>query len=337
MVDVTLKDLARELKISTSTVSRALKDAHDISPKTKQQVLELARKWNYQPNPHASSLRRQKSKTIAVIIPEIANNFFSLAINGIQSVAQQKGYHILIYLTHENFEQEKSIIQYLQSGRVDGILMSLSSETRDTAHLSEFKQKGLPIVFFDRVCDNYDTLKVTTDDYFSSFEATEHLIEQGCQKIAYLGLSNNLSIGINRMNGYLDALRKNNLAIKPARIIQGSKDHQKNYALIFELLKSNHRPDGIFAAVEKMAITCYQVFDELQLSIPSEIKLLSFSNLPTAPFLHPSLTTITQPAFAIGKEAASRLLSALQKNNQPLDNETIVLKSTLIKRESTKW
>jgi LacI family transcriptional regulator len=335
MAGITLKMLAKELNISTSTVSRAIKDGHDISPKTKQEVLELAKKWNYQPNPHASSLRGQSSKTIAVVIPEIANNFFSLAINGIQSVAQQKDYHVLIYLTHESFEQERSIIQHLQSGRVDGILMSLSSETTDTTHLTDLKDKGLPIIFFDRVYEHYPTVKVTTNDYESSFKATEHLIEQGCSKIAYLLVSQNLSIGINRMNGYLDAIRKNGIEPDHDYIIHGSNDRDKNYALIEQLLTSKNRPDGIFASVEKMAITCYQVCQDHNLSIPSDVKILSFSNLETAPFFNPSLTTITQPAYEIGKKSASMLLCNLHKRNQTLNNETIVLESMLIKRNST--
>src|SRR5215216_3884787 len=335
MSAVNIKQLARELNLSISTVSRALSDCYDVSAQTRTKVLELAKKLNYQPNPYASSLRRHKSKTIAVVVPEIANNFFSLAINGIQSIAREKGYHVLIYLTHEDYAIEMEVLKHLQSGRVDGVLISLSSRTVKKDHLGELKQIGLPLVFFDRVCEEFDTAKVTTDDYESGFKATQHLIDQGCERIAYLLISKNLSIGINRMQGYLDALKKNKVTVDPKLIVNGTKDKDKNYTLIEKLLKMNNRPDGLFASVESLAVTAYHVCYDLKLSIPKDVKIISFSNLETAPLLNPSLTTITQPAFDIGKEAATILFKALNKKQFKLANQKVVLASELIMRNST--
>lgn len=336
MEPVNLKRLAKELNLAISTVSRALRDSYDISPETKKRVFELAQKLNYEPNPYASSLRKQKSRTIAVVIPEVANNFFSLAINGIESIAQEKGYHVLIYLTHEDYQKEVSIMRHLQSGRVDGILMSLSANTQDSSHIAELHNKGIPIIFFDRVSDAIDTSKVTTDDYDSGFKATEHLIKNGCQHIAYLSFSEHLSITNKRMRGYLEALEHYN--IKPDRrlVIQCSIDNGEIYPLLRKLLTGKKRPDGIFASVEKLAIASYHICEELKINIPKDIKVISFSNLETASLLNPSLTTITQPAFDIGRKAASVLFRRLEKSKIPFMSETIVLKSVLVPRRSTK-
>lgn len=336
MATVDLKKLAKELGLAVSTVSRALRDSYEISAETKERVFELARKLNYQPNPYASSLRKHKSRTIAVVIPEIANNFFALAINGIESIAQEKGYHVLIYLTHEQFQKELSITRHLQSGRVDGILVSLSGETDNYDHLNDLKQKGIPIVFFDRICETINCAKVITNDYESGFNAAEHLITQGCKRVAYLSISSNLSISNKRMNGYLDALKQYKIKHDPKLVLQcSSHDNESNHAMITQLLKRRGRPDGIFASVEKLAITSYHVCRELGLTIPDDIKIMSFSNLETAALLQPSLTTITQPAFDIGKEAAALLFKILEKKSMNFSDERIILKSSLLIREST--
>lgn len=337
MATVDLKRLAKELNLAVSTVSRALRDSYEISAETKERVFELARKLNYQPNPYASSLRKHKSKTIAVVIPEIANNFFALAINGIESIAQEKGYHVLIYLTHEQYQKEVAITRHLQSGRVDGILVSLSGETANYDHLADLKQKGIPIVFFDRICETINSARIITNDYESGFKAAEHLIEAGCRRIAYFSISGNLSISNKRMDGYLDALKKHKIKYDAAMLLQcSSNDNDANYTSILTMLKrKKNRPDGIFASVEKLAITSYHACAELKLQIPKDVKIISFSNLETAALLNPSLTTITQPAFDIGKEAASVLFKILEKKSMNFSDEKIILKSNLIVRNST--
>ena len=335
MSSVNLKKLADELKVSVSTVSRALRDSHEISSETKQKVLSLAAKLNYQPNPYASSLRNQKSLTIAVVVPEIANNFFSLAINGIEEIAYLNGYHVLIYLTHDDYNKEVSILSHLANGRVDGILMSLSSETHDHSHLEELISKEIPIVFFDRVCESISAAKVTNDDYDSGYMATEHLLKQGCTRIAYLSVSRHLSINKHRMQGYLDALKAYFAPSDPSWIVHCSNNQEENIELIKNLLGSANRPTGIFASVEKLALTTYNVCNEMSLKIPDDVKVVGFSNLESANLLNPPLTVIRQDAFHIGKAASSILFKALSRADFVLKDERIVLKSELVKRDST--
>jgi LacI family transcriptional regulator len=335
MCAVNIKQLARQLNLSISTVSRALNDSYDISQQTRKKVLELAKKLNYQPNPHASSLRKHKSKTIAVVVPEIANNFFALAINGIQSAAREKGYHVLIYVTSESDKIESETLKHLQNGRIDGLLISVSNKTVDDENLRSIQEQGIPVVFFDRVRDDFKTAKVTTDDFESGFKAAEHLIQQGCKRIAYLQISKKLSIGMNRMKGYQEALKQYKLPENKKLIVDCVDDRQRNHALIEALLKSKDKPDGIFASVEHLAITAYQVCKDLKLNIPKDVKIISFSNLESASLLHPSLTTITQPAFEIGKQAATLLLKALTKKDFKLTDSKLVLPSKLIQRDST--
>jgi LacI family transcriptional regulator len=334
METVNIKQLAQKLNLSIATVSKALRDSHDISKETKEKVIKLANQLNYQPNPHASSLRKHSSKTIAVIIPEIANNYFTLAINGIESVAQEKGYHVMIYLTHEDMEREKALARLLHNGRADGVLISVSGTTTSYTHLQELQQKGLPIVFFDRVCEEFDTVKVTTDDHESAYMATKHLIDQGCTTIAHLAISSNLSIGNKRRRGYLQALQDHRFPIDESLIVECTNDNDQDTDLITRLFHEK-KPDGIFAAVERYAIICYEICQRLQLSIPKQVKIIGFSNLQTASLLNPSLSTVTQPAYDIGKEAASMLLKALEKKSFRLKNENIVFQSVLMQRDST--
>lgn len=334
MSKINIKHLAKELNLSISTVSRALRDSYEISTETKEKVFELAKRLNYQPNPNASGLRGQKTKTIAVVVPEIVNDFFSLVMSGIEKVTQEKGYHVLIYLTHEDHDREVFFINTLANGRVDGVLLSRSGENSNNDHLVEFNKKGIPLVFFDRACESLDNLQVTTDNYESSFIATRHLMEAGCEKIAYLQVMKNISIGKMRMNGYIDALKEHPIQQAPI-ILECSNDQDENFKRIKKMLVSE-KPDGIFAPVGKLAVSCYHVCEKIKLKIPDDIKIISFSNLQTASLLNPSLTTITQPAFDIGEMAAKELFKKINKKSSLTDrNRNVILKSMLIKRNST--
>ena len=274
-----LKQIASELNLSFSTVSKALRDSHEISETTKRLVLAKAKELNYQVNPFASSLRKQKSKTIAVVIPEVVNDFFGPVINGIESIAQEKGYHVLIYLTHEDMKKEVAITKLLQNGRVDGVLISISEQTSDAAHLEALKEKEIPLVFFDRVVEYIDSPKVTTDDYNSGFNATDHLIENGCKRVAFLSISQNLSISNKRLNGYIDALKKHALPVDDKLIVNFTGNDKIDKDLIRQLLKAKKRPDGIFASIEKLAISAYEICGELNLNIPRDVKIICFSKI----------------------------------------------------------
>lgn len=332
---MTLKQLAKELNLSFSTVSKALRDSHEISASTKQAVLAKAKELNYQVNPFASSLRKQKSKTIAVIIPEVVNDFFGPAISGIESIAQEKGYHVLIYLTHEDMQKEIAISKLLQNGRVDGIIISLSEQTTDVSHLQELKEKEVPLVFFDRVAEQMDAPKVITDDYNSGYNATDHLIKNGCKRISFLSISPTLSISNKRMNGYLEALKTNNISSDDSLVVTCNEGDEANEEMIRNLLKRKDRPDGIFASIEKLAITTYEVCKELGLTIPDDVKVICFSNLKTAALLNPSMTTITQPAYEMGRESASILFKLVEKRGHNFLLEKTVIKSILVERNST--
>ncbi|WP_234734662.1 LacI family DNA-binding transcriptional regulator [Tellurirhabdus bombi] len=334
MENVNLKKLAQTLNLSVSTVSKALQDSHEISQETKRRVLDLAKSLNYVPNPYASSLRRKKSKTIGVVIPEVTDSFFSLAIKGIESIVQPKGYHTLIYLTYESLAREQTILQEFQSGRVDGVIMSLSGETNRIGHLETLQAKGIPIVLFDRIFDEATMAQITTNDFESGYQATRHLIEQGCRRVAFLSLSDSLSISNQRLEGYKRALAESQIAAQDDLIVNGSREISQE--LIRTLLQSPQRPDGLLASVEKLAITAYQLCEELNLTIPDAVKIIAFSNLETASLLNPSLTTITQPAFDMGKAAAIALFRNLEKTYFDPQKESIVLPSLLVCRNSTR-
>jgi len=330
--NINIKTLAKTLGISTGSVSKALKDSHEISEETKRKVRELAAKLNYVPNPYASSLRKQKSKTIAVVLPEVADSFFSLAINGIEAVMEQKGYHVIISLTHELFAKEEKILSDLKSGRVDGIIMSLSRETADTNHIKALQDKKIPIVFFDRVATSIDATKIITDDEQSGYKATKHLIEQGCRNIKFLSISDELAITNERYTGVRKALVSYQLNAA-GTLVKCVVNTEENVQLIKAVLTSTDKPDGLIASVEMLSIEIYRACRDLGLHIPADIKVIGFSNLHSAPFLDPPLSTITQPAFEMGKAAATELCKMLEKKNvQP---HTIVIPSELHVRVSS--
>ena len=335
MSKVNLKDLAKQLNISVSSVSKALRDSHEIAEETKKKVRSLALELGYSPNPYAGFLRNQKSKTIALIAPELTNNFFVQAISGAESIAQEHDYHILVYTTNDDFEKEKSILSHLMNGRVDGVILSLASTTKSFNHLTDLIESGIPIVFFDRICHEIETAKITTNDFASGFNATEHLINNGCKKIAYLSISENLSIDNKRKQGYFEALSKHDFKIDESLIVRCSNDEKENILIIKSLLTGPNKPDAIFASIEKLALLTYAVCNDIGIKIPQDLKVISFSNLRTASLLNPSLTTITQPAFEMGEIAAKILFKYLAKRRSIITNENIVLKSELTVRNST--
>lgn len=333
---ISLKELAAELKLAPSTVSRALNDSYEISDATKKKVISMAEKLNYHANPFARSLRENKSKTIAVIIPERINSFFAQVMDGIEEIAQEQGYHLLVYNTHEDVEKEKKIVNLLLNGRADAIVMSVSSQTSDISHLKKLHDRGLPIVFFDRICNDIPTTKFITNDYQIAFDATKHLIQQGCKKVAFLMLSKDLSITKERQRGYLDALKDEGMEMEPAFDFYCSHVEETNVKLIREILTSPNKPDGILASVEKLGFATYHAVKETNLRIPEDLKLISFSNSSIAGLLNPSMTTITQPALTIGQECAKLLIKKLNKpKHYDLEDQVITIPSKITIRSST--
>ena len=330
---VNMKTLAKVLNLSTATVSKALRDSYEISRETKDRVLQAAKELNYVPNPHASSLRKRSSNTIAIVLPEIADSFFSQAINGIESIVGQKNYHALIYITHESFEREASMFNELGSGRVDGILMSVASTTEDVTHIKKLQQAGIPIVFFDRVCDDIAAATVITDDFESAYIATKHLLDKGCKNISLITIEGYPSIFKAREGGYRKALNDHHL--ENVHVLTCSNKYtEENVALVIAHLQEA-KPDGLILTVEHLATTAYMACAELALSIPNDIKIACFTNQITAAILNPPLTTISQPAYDMGKAAAELLFWHLSGKYILLEEEHKVLPSKLMVRASS--
>lgn len=334
MDKINIKVLAKELNLSTSTISRAFNGSTDINKDTKERILSLAKERNFLPNHYASNLRDKKTKTLAVIVPEIANDFFAQAINGIEEVARKNGFYILLYRTDDIFEKEVSFVNYLNNGKVDGIIMSASGEAKDHNYLRALGTKNVPLVFFDRVYEDIEAAKVTTNDYDSSFSATEHLIKSGCKEIAYLVVNKSISIGKTRMQGYVDALEKYRLPFRDELVIDCSNEEKVNFKILSKVLKEI-KPDGIFSSVERLAFATYHVCNDLNIRIPEDLKVISFSSLEIAPLLCPPLSTITQPAFELGYKAAALFFEALENKDLSVSKKHHVLKSKLFIRKSS--
>jgi len=311
----TLKDIAKALGLSTSTVSRALRDTHEISPETKKIVLEYAKKINYRPNPIALSLKERRSNSIGVVVSEVANHYFSQAINGIESIAYDRGYHVIITQTHESYDREIVNIQHLASRSVDGLLVSLSAETSDISHLKNLHDRGLPIVFFDRIAEEIDTHKIVANNEKGAFEATEQLINSGCKRIAHLTSSDHLSISIERLKGYKAALAKHNLPINEAYIKHcphGGMFYDEVETAVKELLNLKDKPDAIFVAGDRLSMGTLIVFKNLNIKVPSDMRIAGFSNSDVLDLLNPSLTSVRQPAFEIGQVATEMLIKLIE-------------------------
>lgn len=335
MKGINMIQLAKELGLSVSTVSKALGDSYEISASTKKRVLDLAKQYNYKPNPFASSLRKKKSKQIAVIIPDIVNNFFALAVDGIESVTMNKHYDTFIYLTHENLEREKSVLEHLESGLTSGLIISVCTGREGYGHFQQFYENTkLPIVFFDRVPDLLQFPKVISNNYESTFEATLRLIKSGVNRPVFLTTEEPLYTSIERRRGFQAALTSQHIPFTDDMIIECSDDMDKNYLIIRKLLSGKKRPDGIFASIEKYAITTYQVCKELKINIPRDVKIIGMTNLRTAALLNPSLSTLSQPSFEMGREAASLLIKMIEKKSYAAANDIIVLNNELTIRES---
>jgi len=331
---INIKELAQALNLSTSTVSRAFRDKNDINPQTKQFILDKAKELGYYPNIYASNLRGSKSRTLAVIMPELANNFFSLAVKGIEKVAQAKGYHTLVYVTDSNYNKEISIVEDLFNGRVEGIIMSVSGEGSDHQYIKKLKDSKIPLVFFDRVYEDIEVPKVVTDDFDSSFKATEYFLKNGLNKVAFLVIDKSVSIGNARLQGYLEAHKKCGKNVDKKLIIDCSNDFEETYEAIKHAI-TLYQPEALFASVERLATAAYRVCNDLNISIPEDIKVISYSNLNIADLLNPSLSTITQPAEALGKEAAKLIFGIL--NGLQLPNKEQILRAEIIHRISSKF
>lgn len=328
MGSITIKDIAKALNISISTVSRALRDSYDINALTKKRVVEYAEKMNYRPNPIALSLKENKSRSIGVIVPEIANTFFSQAINGIEEVAYERGYHVVIFQSHESLDREISNIKHLIARKVDGLLISLSGSNKDITHLEEYRQINFPIVFFDRVPETPDAHKVVVDNFEGAFKATEYLIQKGKRNIAHITSPPILSITQERTAGYAAALEKHGIPVRDEMIKYCSFDPEEAEVAIRTLLQEED-PDAFFMGSDRLALGCFEAYKKLMGQYRSDITLVGFTNLGVANLLEPPLNTIVQPALTIGRRSVEILLDEIENKRRGKGYEKVTLGTEL--------
>lgn len=334
MEAVTIKDIAKALQVSTSTVSRALRGSYEISPETKKMILEYAESVNYRPNPIALSLKENRSRAIGVIVPEIANHFFSQAINGIEAIAYNRGYHVVIFQSHESFEREAVNIQHVIARKVDGLIISLSGNTSDVKHIEDLEKENFPVVFFDRVPENVDGHKVVADNYKGAFMATEHLILSGRKKIAHITSPPLLSITIERLAGYKAALEKYQIPYDDELVKYCGFGSEEGHRAVRQLIQDK-KPDAFFTASDRLALTCFAAVKESGLRIPQDVAFIGFTNLKVANLLDPPLSTIVQPALDIGQTAAELLLDTIEKKSKGKDYRTVTIPTILESRASS--
>ena len=328
---VTIKDIAKILGISVSTVSRALKDHPDISVKTKNAVQELAKELQYRPNEIALSLKNRKSKIIGIIVPKLVHHFFSSVIEGVENIAYDNGYQVMIYNSDESYEREVQLTKSILSFRLDGLIISMSKETSDFSHFDKLEQYGVPVVFFDRVPD-LPANKVLFDDYQGAFDAVSHLIEKGCKKIAHLSATEHLDIGRKRLAGYKDALIKQGIPFLKDLVIK-CDTYEDAIPACAVLIKNNEDLDGIFAVNDLTGIGATKAVILSGKKVPEDIKVIGFTNEISSTVCAPSLSTVDQRGAEMGEEACKLLLENINKEQPP---QTKIVKANLILRKSTE-
>nr|WP_294928275.1 LacI family DNA-binding transcriptional regulator [uncultured Flavobacterium sp.] len=334
----TLKQIAKELGVSVSTVSKALNDSPEISEQTKVKIKEYAKLKNYKPNVIGLNLKNRKTKTIGVIIPNILNSFFAKVFSGIEKVADKKGYNVITCISNESLEKEIHTLEMLSNGTIDGFILSVSQEAQklqEYNHFSEIINDGTPIVMFDRIADGVECDKVVVDDFDSALGSTQHLINLGCKNIALISSVDNLSVGKLRTDGYLKALKDNNIPVNEKIILRtdSEEDMKAKIDAIFD-----HKIDAIFALDENDSVAALRVSLKKGYKVPEEISIIGFADgILASRRLSPSLTTVSQHGIEIGEVAAKRLISRLEeKEDETSDYETIVIKTKLKERESTR-
>ncbi len=353
---VTLKQIAKELDVSISTVSRALSNSKEIGEETRQKIQAFAKFYNYKPNNIALSLKNRKTKTIGILIPEIVHHFFSTVIRGIEVVANQRGYNVIIGLSNESFSKEVINMEMLANGSIDGFILSISKETllqQDYHHFKETINQGIPIVMFDRVVNEVECDKVIVDDLIGSVNAVKKLISTGCRNIALITTMDYVSVGKLRTQGYLQALEESKIHPKASLILKLDDSLALEEHLdvlekeIEQFFKSNNKIDGVFAVNELYAVTAMKVARKLDFNIPEDIQVIGFTDGVLSKHARPGLTTVSQHGQKIGEQAAHLLIDRLELEDdegeiddfdfvKDMKFKTVVIETELIERNSTK-
>ena len=331
---LTIKDIAKDLNISPSTVSRALKDNPDISPETRKIVQEYAKMHKYKPNTLALNLRTQHNNIIGVIVPELANHFFSGVLSGMETVAEDKDYHIIVCQSQEDYKKELRNVQTLIKSRVCGVLISQSKTTTKYDHFQELLDNDIPVLFFDRICTGIDSDKVVVDDYSGTLTAVEYMIKTGCKRIAFFSAPLHLEISKNRKNGYLDALRKYHLPIEES-LIRIADTKNLGYERAMEILREPNRPDAFMAMNDYTASGILVAAKKLGLKVPEEVSIFGFSNSNISQDTDPMLTTMDQHPQEMGMEAMKLILEKIE-NPENTSRKNKIIKTSLIARQTTR-
>jgi LacI family transcriptional regulator len=337
-VKATLKQIAKELNVSVSTVSKALNDSPEISDQTKIKIKEYAKLKNYKPNVIGLNLKNRKTKTIGVIIPNILNSFFAKVFSGIEKVADGKGYNVIMCISNESMDKEAHTLEMLSNGTIDGFILSVSEEAQklqDYSHFKEIINDGTPIVMFDRIAAGIECDKVIVDDFDSALNSTQRLIDLGCKNIALLSSVDNLSVGKLRADGYLKALKDNNIAINENIILR--TDSEEDLKSRIEGVFDNNTIDGVFALDENDSVAALKIGLKKGYKIPEELSIIGFADgILASRRLTPSLTTISQHGVEIGEVAAKLLIDRLESKEENIPYETVVIKTKLKERESSR-
>ncbi|WP_298778502.1 LacI family DNA-binding transcriptional regulator [uncultured Polaribacter sp.] len=331
----TIKDIANVLNISAAAVSKALHNDSRISDKTKKAVKQVAENLNYQPNHLASALRSGKSKLVGVIVPKTNSNFFSSAIHNIEEVLNEKGYNVIITQSNESYEKECKNIDTLLYTQVDGIIASMANETVDLEYFEKIKSAGIPLITFDRGENDLNVDYIGIDDYNSSHLIVNHLVDQGCKRIAHIGGFKRTRIYNNRIKGYVDAIKKHNLSLDEELIIESNLTIEDGRKKMLQLLALKNRPDAVYVAGDYAALGALQILNEQNIAIPNEIALVGFGNEPFTSMVTPTITSVNQHAYNIGRIAAEAFLNYADKNNFSQSLNKIILKAELLVRESS--
>jgi LacI family transcriptional regulator len=334
--EVTIYDIAAELNISAATVSRGLKDHPSINKKTKKKIKEVALEMGYRSNTFASNLRSKRTNTIGVIIPRLNSNFMSAVLSGMEKVASEASYNLIISQSLESAQKEVLNVQTMFNNRVDGIMVSLAYDTTDTAHFELLLKKGIPLLFFDRVLDMPQCTTVVIDNRKSGYEATKHLLEQGCRNIFHITGQLTRTVYADRLAGYKSALQEYGLEYSENNILVTRLDEEAGIDAAEQIMSMTPRPDGVFACNDTSAVSCMTALKHHGLKIPADIAFIGFNNDPISRVVEPDLSTINYPGFEMGKIAAQKLISHLNSEDGENITNAIILNAELIIRASSK-
>ncbi len=332
--NLTINDIARALNISKSTVSRALRDKHDVKPETRKRVLDYALRFEYTPDFTARSLRSKTTRTIGVIVPAYSIPFYSIAISGIQDYAMKQGYNVMVCHSGEQYEVEKRNVDALLAANVEGIIISVARNTELNEHIHKLRRKGIPLVMFNRVIEDFKAAKVVVDDYYGARKMVSYLIRTGCKHIAHISGPSKIALSNNRKQGYQDALEEAGYSCDPLMVVGGDFSVESGLQGMSALLKQNRSIDAVFCVCDAAAYGAMKIIKKQGYRIPSDISVAGFTNEPMCELIEPTLTSVRQPIYEIG-ESASRLLFA-QIENSEMAPEYCVLNTELVLRDSTR-